>query len=78
MYLSAVGGAAQLYADCIEAVEGVDMLEVGAPEAMWHLRVRDFPTVVTMDAHGGSLHAAVEQASGLELQRLLAPVARSV
>jgi fumarate hydratase class I len=78
VYLSAVGGAAQLYSDCIEAVEGVDLLELGAPEAMWHLRVRDFPTVVTMDAHGKSLHADVEQASALELRKLLEPVAPTV
>jgi len=75
VYLNAVGGAAQFYAACIQAVEGVDLLELGVPEAMWHLRVKDFPAVVTMDAHGGSLHADVEQASALELSRLTSPVA---
>ena len=75
VYLSAIGGAAQLYADCIEEVEGVDLLELGVPEAMWHLRVKDFPAVVTMDAHGRSLHADVEQASALELRNVVAPVA---
>jgi fumarate hydratase class I len=75
VYLNAVGGAAQFYAACIEAVEGVDLLELGVPEAMWHLRVKDFPAIVTMDAHGGSLHADVEQASALELSRLTSPVA---
>ena len=75
VYLSAVGGAAQLYADCIEAVEGVDLLELGAPEAMWHLRVKDFPAVVTMDAHGRSLHVDVEDASTRKLREI---VARSV
>jgi fumarate hydratase, class I len=73
VYLSAVGGAAQLYADCIESVEGVDFLELGVPEAMWHLRVKDFPAIVTMDAHGHSLHAEVERASALELRRVVAP-----
>jgi fumarate hydratase class I len=38
--------------------------EFGTPEAMWHLRVRDFPAIVTMDAHGNSLHKQVEDASG--------------
>lgn len=75
VYLSAIGGAAQLYAERIEAVEGVDLLELGVPEAMWHLRVRDFPAVVTMDAHGHSLHADVEEASALELRSLVRPVA---
>jgi fumarate hydratase class I len=75
VYLNAIGGAAQLYADCIEAVEGVDLLDLGVPEAMWHLRVKDFLTVVTMDAHGGSLHEDVEKASAVELRNLVRPVA---
>ena len=70
VYLNAVGGAAQFYARCIEAVEGVSLLDFGTPEAMWHLRVRDFPAVVTMDAHGNSLHRDVEAASAHELESL--------
>ena len=31
---------------------------------MWHLEVRDFPAIVTMDAHGNSLHKDVEEESG--------------
>ena len=52
VYLSAIGGAAQYYSKCIEDVEGVDFMEFGVPEAMWHVRVKDFPVIVTMDAHG--------------------------
>ena len=54
---------------CIEEVEGVDFLEFGVPEAMWHLRVKNFPAIVTMDANGNSLHAEIEQASAKELGR---------
>jgi fumarate hydratase class I len=61
VYLHAIGGAAQFYARAIEQVLGVDLLEFGVPEAMWHLRVKDFLTIVTMDAHGNSLHADVEK-----------------
>jgi fumarate hydratase class I len=67
VYLNAVGGAAQFYARCVEKVEGVSFMEFGTPEAMWHLRVRDFPAIVTMDAHGNSLHRDLEQASGRSL-----------
>ncbi len=74
VYLSAVGGAAQYYARCIDSVEGVDFLEWGVPEAMWHLRVRDFPAIVTMDAAGNSLHADVQKASAAALQALGQPV----
>lgn len=63
VYLNAIGGAAQYYAQCIVSVEGVDFLEFGIPEAMWHMTVKDFAAIVTMDAHGNSLHADVEQAS---------------
>jgi fumarate hydratase class I len=48
----------------------VHLLEFGIPEAMWHLEVKNFVAIVTMDAHGQSLHAEVEKASGDELARL--------
>ncbi|OSX53966.1 fumarate hydratase [Anoxybacillus ayderensis] len=63
VYLNAIGGAAQYYAECIQSVEGVDFLEFGIPEAMWHLRVKDFTAVVTMDSHGNSLHEDIEKSS---------------
>ncbi len=63
VYLNAIGGAAQYYADCIKEVEGVDLMEFGIPEAMWHLRVEGFTAVVTMDSHGNSLHADVDKSS---------------
>lgn len=74
VYLNAIGGAAQYYARSIEEVLGVYLLEFGTPEAMWHLRVRDFPAIVTMDAHGESLHADIERASALILEKLADPV----
>src|SRR5207249_851067 len=56
VYLNAVGGAAQFYAEKITDVTGVDFLEeFGVPEAMWHLQVQDFVAVVTMDSKGNSL-----------------------
>lgn len=74
VYLNAIGGAAQSYARCVEAVEGVDWLELGVPEAMWHLRVKGFRAIVTMDSHGGSLHAQVEASSAEKLAQHAAPV----
>ncbi len=70
VYLNAIGGAAQFYARCIERVDGVSLTEFGTPEAMWHLQVRDFPAIVTMDAHGNSLHKDVETESGKLLATL--------
>jgi fumarate hydratase class I len=70
VYLNGIGGAAQFYARCIERVDGVSLMEFGTPEAMWHLEVKDFPAIVTMDAHGLSLHKDVEEASGKVLETL--------
>jgi fumarate hydratase, class I len=70
VYLNAIGGAAQFYARRITRVHDVSLLEFGTPEAMWHLEVEDFPAIVTMDAHGSSLHRDVEDASGRQLQLL--------
>ncbi len=74
VYLNAIGGAAQYYANCITDVEGVDLLELGVPEAMWHLKVKDFAAIVTMDSHGNSLHADVEKHSSEELAKFAEPV----
>ena len=74
VYLNAIGGAAQYYSRCIEEVLGVHLLEFGIPEAMWHIRVKDFPAIVTMDAHGNSLHADVEKASATMMAKLAEPV----
>lgn len=74
VYLNAIGGAAQYYAQCIEKVEGVDLMEFGIPEAMWHLRVNGFTAIVTMDSHGNSLHADVEKSSFEKLAELKEPV----
>ena len=71
VYLNAIGGAAQFYAEKITEVTGVDLLEeFGIPEAMWHLTVKGFVAVVTMDSHGCSLHADVEETSAKELELL--------
>jgi fumarate hydratase class I len=67
VYLNAIGGAAQFYARTIKSVDGVSLMEFGTPEAMWHLTVEEFPAIVTMDAHGNSLHKDVELESAQAL-----------
>jgi fumarate hydratase subunit beta len=70
VYLHAIGGAASLIAQTVTRVLGVYKYEFGVPEAMWVIEVKDFPVVVTMDSHGGSLHAEVEATSQAILQDL--------
>ena len=72
VYLHAIGGAASLIAQTVTRVLGVYKLDFGVPEAMWVTEIKDFPAVVTMDSHGGSLHVRVEEHSRKVLQELLA------
>jgi fumarate hydratase class I len=72
VYLHAVGGTAQSLARTVVRVERVFQLEeFGVPEAMWVIEVKDFPTVVTMDSQGGSLHESIAAQSKVVLEKLL-------
>ena len=60
VYLHAIGGAAQVLAEAVKKVNDVYMLEkFGSPEAIWDLSVEKFSVVVTIDAHGESLHSQI-------------------
>lgn len=72
VYFHAVGGAASLIAQSVKRVITVHKLEFGVPEAMWVIEVEKFPVVVTMDAHGNSLHKKVAEQSEQVLEQLLA------
>jgi tartrate/fumarate subfamily iron-sulfur-dependent hydro-lyase beta chain len=72
VYLHAVGGAAQVLAECIKRVPNVYFMEeFGAPEAIWEFQVVSFPAVVTIDAKGNSLHKEIFAASQNELAKYL-------
>jgi fumarate hydratase class I len=72
VYLHAIGGAAQVLADCVKKVRNVYFLkEFGSPEAIWELDVVDFPAVVTIDAHGNSLHEEIFKKSQAALAERL-------
>lgn len=72
VYLHAVGGAASYIAQSVQKVLDVYKLDFGVPEAIWVIEVKDFPVVVTMDSHGGSQHADVDDSSKKVLDELLA------
>jgi fumarate hydratase class I len=72
VYFHAIGGAASFIAQSVTKVLGVYKLDFGVPEAFWVIEVKDFPAVVTMDAHGGSQHAMVDESSKKVLDELLA------
>ena len=61
-YLSAVGGCAALYVNSVLKVNEVYWLDLGIPEAVWELEVKEFgPLIVTMDSKGGNLYEAVKE-----------------
>lgn len=73
-YLAVVGGAAALETTWIEAIEEVDLDELH-PESLWKFRIKDFgPLLVTMDSHGGSLHAQVNEAAAARRAAILAGI----
>jgi len=73
VYFHAIGGAASFLAQTVQKVLGVYKLEeFGVPEAMWVIEVKDFPVVVTMDAHGMSKHSTLDESSQKVLDELLA------
>ncbi len=72
VYLHAIGGAAQVLAECVKKVPNVYFAaEFGAPEAIWELEIEDFPAVVTIDSHGRSLHKEILNSSTAELTQRL-------
>ena len=63
VYLHGIGGAAQIYAQCVQRVLSVRLEQFGSPEAVWELEVRNFPAVVAIDAHGNNLQQLVTDRS---------------
>src|SRR3984893_17372428 len=76
-YLAVVGGAAALETTWIEAIEDVDMDDLH-PESLWKFRIKGFgPLLVTMDSHGGSLHADVNAGALARRDAILAELGAS-
>jgi len=75
VYLALTGGAAVLAARGIVNVAGVHWFELGMPEAVWELDVKDFgPLTVAIDSHGNSLYEDV----GLDVQRNLPAIRKKL
>lgn len=74
VYLAVVGGAAALETTWIEEIEDVDMDDLH-PESLWKFRIKGFgPLLVTMDSHGGSLHAQVNAGAAARRAAVLASI----
>ncbi len=73
-YLAVVGGAAALETTWIPEIEDVDMDDLH-PESLWKFRIKGFgPLLVSMDSHGGSLHAQVNAEAAARRAAVLASI----
>ena len=57
VYLATPGGVAVLSGLKVKEIVKVEWLDLGMPDANWHLNVEDFgPVIVAMDSHGNSIY----------------------
>ncbi|HEY3420575.1 MAG TPA: FumA C-terminus/TtdB family hydratase beta subunit [Methanomassiliicoccales archaeon] len=69
VYLAFTGGAAIIASKGITKVESVDWLDLGMPEAVWHLQANDFgPLIVAIDSHGRSLYDEIDERVRVNLE----------
>jgi L(+)-tartrate dehydratase beta subunit len=73
------GGCAVLAATCVEDVESVEWLDLGMPEAMWVLRVKEFgPLIVSIDTKGNNLFEKNRRAFEAQKDVAVAEICRHV
>jgi L(+)-tartrate dehydratase beta subunit len=69
------GGCAVLAAGRVEAVEQVEWLDLGMPEALWVMRVKDFgPLIVSIDVRGNNLFENNKKAFAEKKEKALAEI----
>ncbi len=73
------GGCAVLAATCVEEVESVEWLDLGMPEAMWILRVKEFgPLIVSIDTKGNNLFEINKRAIEERKETIVSEICRHV
>jgi fumarate hydratase subunit beta len=71
VYCAFTGGAAVLAANAVKRVRDVVWLDLGTPEAMWVLEVKEFgPLVVAIDSFGNNLFRDVAAKAEQSRQRV--------
>jgi L(+)-tartrate dehydratase beta subunit len=69
------GGCAVLAAGRVEAVERVEWLDLGMPEALWVMKVKDFgPLIVSIDVRGNNLFEDNKKAFAERKEKALAEI----
>ena len=73
------GGRAALGAAQVEGIEGVYWQELGMPECLWVLKVREFgPLIVSIDAAGNSMFADNAARYASRIPACMAPIIESL
>jgi len=73
------GGCAVLAANCVEEVEEVQWLDLGMPEAMWVMRVKEFgPLIVSIDTKGNNLFENNKKAFNLKKEEVVEEICHHV
>ncbi len=73
------GGCAVLAANCVEEVERVEWLDLGMPEAMWIMRVKEFgPLIVSIDTKGNNLFENNKKAFNLKKNTVVEEICHHV
>jgi L(+)-tartrate dehydratase beta subunit len=73
------GGCAVLAANCVEEVERVEWLDLGMPEAIWVMRVKEFgPLIVSIDTKGNNLFENNKKAFNLKKNTVVEEICRHV
>lgn len=73
------GGCAVIAAACVQRIAGVYWRELGMPEALWEMRVKEFgPLIVTIDTTGANLFLENKAYYASRLEACKKPVLDSV
>ncbi len=73
------GGCAVTAATCVEEIEGVEWRELGMPEALWILRVKEFgPLIVSIDTEGNNMFTDNKAYYASRKEECMAPIIESV
>ena len=72
VFLNTTGGTAALYAQQVEEIEAVHWLDLGLPEAIWAMRLKEMgPLIVGIDSHGNSLYENIKKDMNRRLKEQL-------
>jgi L(+)-tartrate dehydratase beta subunit len=74
-----IGGCAVLAATEVEEIERVEWLELGMPEALWVLRVKNFgPLIISIDTKGNNLFEINKATYNERKKKIVEDISREV